>query len=242
MSFTAAWLTLREPADHAARDPALLDAFRARITPATRILDIGCGTGSTLRAVNRPARWTLADRDPALLTEAAQNHPQAETLRIDLADLSTLPTADLVTASALFDLCSPAFITDFVAHLGRRTGLYAALNYDGMMEWSDPHPQDGAVVAAFNRHQRRDKGFGPAAGPEAAQILAARCEGMGLRATLAPSPWLLQPGPLHTAFVTGVAEAAAATGIDTQDWLAARLASRGSCRVGHLDLLALPDG
>ncbi|MDH2326985.1 methyltransferase domain-containing protein [Cereibacter sp. SYSU M97828] len=242
MSFTAEWLTLREPADHAARDPALLNAFRTRITPGTRILDIGCGTGSTLRAVARPTRWTLADRDPALLAEAARRHPDARTLRIDLANLSTLPSADMVTASALFDLCSPAFIADFVTHLGGRTGLYAALNYDGTMEWSDPHPQDDAVIAAFNRHQRRDKGFGPAAGPEAAHTLAARCERAGLRTQLAPSPWLLHPGPLHTAFVTGVAEAAAETGVATQDWLAARLASAGSCRVGHLDLLALPDG
>lgn len=242
MSFTAEWLTLREPADHAARDPALLDTFRARITPQTRILDIGCGTGSTLRAVARPARWTLADRDPALLAEAARRHPDAQTLAIDLADLSTLPAADLVTASALFDLCSSAFIADFITRLGGRTGLYAALNYDGTMEWSHPHPLDAKITAAFNEHQRRDKGFGPAAGPEAAQILATRCDRAGLRAQLSPSPWLLPPGPLHTAFVTGVAEAVAETGIDTQDWLASRRASEGSCRVGHLDLLALPGG
>lgn len=242
MSFSAEWLTLREPADHAARDPALLDAFRTRITPETRILDIGCGTGSTLRAVARPAQWTLADHDPALLTEARRRHPDVRTLQIDLGDLATLPRADLVTASALFDLCSAAFIADFITHLGGRTGLYAALNYDGVMEWSDPHPLDSAVTAAFNRHQTRDKGFGPAAGPQAAQTLAKLCERAGLQTRLASSPWILHPGPLHSAFVTGVAEAATDMGVDTQDWLAARLASAGSCRVGHLDLLALPQG
>ncbi|CEJ15128.1 hypothetical protein BN1110_05464 [bacterium YEK0313] len=76
MSFSADWLSLREPADHAARAPGLLQAvgrhFAAREKLA--IVDLGCGTGSNLRgtAAALPARqhWRLVDHDPALLAAA----------------------------------------------------------------------------------------------------------------------------------------------------------------------------
>ena len=71
--FSAAWLALREPADHAARDAGLAQAAAALLigkTP-TRILDLGCGTGSNFRAfsplVAAPQAWTLVDFDPRLL-------------------------------------------------------------------------------------------------------------------------------------------------------------------------------
>ena len=76
MSFSADWLSLREPADHAARASGLLQAvgrhFAAREKLA--IVDLGCGTGSNLRgtAAALPGRqhWRLVDHDPALLAAA----------------------------------------------------------------------------------------------------------------------------------------------------------------------------
>ena len=68
--------------------------------------------------------------------------------------LEALPLNDiaLVTASALFDLCSEAFIESFARHLAdANVGLYAALTYVGEMTWSAPHPLDEAVRAAFTR-------------------------------------------------------------------------------------------
>lgn len=229
MSFSAEWLTLREPADHAARDPALLAAFRNRITPETRILDLGSGTGSTLRAVDRPARWTLIDNDPELLAKAAGHHPEAQILQTDLA--APLPKADALTASALFDLCSASF----VKRLDIPDTLYAALNYDGEMHWSVSHPQDAAVTAAFNADQRRDKGFGPALGPDATALLATTCRAAGMQVHTAESPWILPQGPLQAALLHGIADATNAP----QDWLDFRLNAEGSCHVGHLDLLAM---
>lgn len=74
--FDPAWLALREPADHAARDKSLLAAVaqRFRDRDAVSVLDLGSGTGSNLRALAPclPARqdWLLVDHDPALLAQA----------------------------------------------------------------------------------------------------------------------------------------------------------------------------
>lgn len=74
--FSAEWLGLREPADHAARNAALARAAAALLaerTPA-RILDLGCGAGSNFRSfaplVSAPQEWTLADHDAGLLDAA----------------------------------------------------------------------------------------------------------------------------------------------------------------------------
>ena len=51
--FPISWLDLREGADHAARDPGLLAAAAAIVDAADDplVVDLGCGTGSTLRAL-----------------------------------------------------------------------------------------------------------------------------------------------------------------------------------------------
>ena len=73
MSFSAQWLALREPYDQAARNETVLDAVRKAFAghAAVRVCDLGCGTGSTMRAVAPllPARqdWRLLDNDAALL-------------------------------------------------------------------------------------------------------------------------------------------------------------------------------
>ncbi len=253
MSFDAAWLDLREPADRAARDPALLAAAARYLAaaPAPVALDLGCGTGATVRAFAgqvSSARWRLLDNDPALLRlAAARCGPRVETLAADLADADALPLAGirLVTASALLDLCGEAWIRDLAHRLSAtRTALYAALSYDGHLSFDPPHRDDPAVSAAFNAHQRRDKGLGPALGPDAVLALARALESEGYEVRLAESPWLLGPqdAALHTALTDGIARAAQEAGLQTAGWAQARRAASGSagCRVGHVDVLALP--
>src|SRR5882724_845129 len=76
--FSADWLALREPADLRARERSLADRLRRRFAayPSLRVIDLGCGTGSNLRAVapwlGRQQAWRLVDHDPALLREAAR--------------------------------------------------------------------------------------------------------------------------------------------------------------------------
>ena len=246
MSFEPTWLAQREPADAAARDRGLLAAAAGFLCDGLA-LDLGCGTGATVRAFGGRGRWRLLDRDPALLALAAARCPAAETVEGDLAELAALPLAGvrLVTASALLDLASARWIealADRVAAAG--VGVYAALSYDGSLGWEPALPGDGAVAAGFDRHQRRDKGLGPALGPTGAAALARALGRRGHAVRTAPSPWRLGPGEaaLQAALVEGIAAAAAETGVATAAWRQARLAvsAAGRATVGHVDLLALP--
>jgi hypothetical protein len=245
MSFDTAWLDLREPADHAARDAGLLRTFAEALPDAPRIVDLGSGTGSTLRAVSAAlphAQWRLTDHDPALLSEAKRRAPHAETLEVDLArDLSRALSgeADAITASALIDLVSAEWLDALVAGARGRT-LYIALSYDGHEEWSPAHEDDAEIFAAFQAHQRGDKGFGPALGPEAVFYLKTALLDAGYQVETAASPWQVGPGPLMESLATGIAGAAQEAGVSAQtaeNWLKARRDCAG-CSVGHIDLLA----
>ena len=74
--FSPSWLALREPADHRSRNKDLAEALKTRFLQREKIavVDLGCGTGSNLRATSQllPAlqHWTLVDHDPALLDAA----------------------------------------------------------------------------------------------------------------------------------------------------------------------------
>jgi len=71
--FSPKWLALREPADHAARNPQVLAAVGSYFSTkgSLTVIDLGCGAGSNLRGsyAALPARqhWTLVDLDADLL-------------------------------------------------------------------------------------------------------------------------------------------------------------------------------
>lgn len=255
MGFSADWLALREPADHAARDAALLSAAADAAGPHPVIVDLGCGTGSTIRAFDGhlagQAQWRLLDNDPDLLVHAARAAGgQATTHQIDLRDLDTLPldSATLVTASALLDLCSQEWVEGLAERLARHNlPFYAALNYDGVMQWIPSDPADAQITQAFNRHQRQDKGFGPALGPDAANIIAKIFAAAGYRVLQADSPWHLSAAhaALQGELVQGIAQAASEAGAEkAMAWGDSRKAavSTAVCHIGHRDILALPAG
>ncbi|WP_114393209.1 class I SAM-dependent methyltransferase [Oleisolibacter albus] len=73
--FALDWLRLREPLDGRSRATALVADFAAALPERPALLDLGAGTGSTLRQLaprlGRAAQgWTLLDNDPALLAQA----------------------------------------------------------------------------------------------------------------------------------------------------------------------------
>lgn len=249
MGFSAEWLALREPADHAARDPALLARAAQAAGTQPVIVDLGCGSGSTRRAFGDRlppgTLWRMVDADPALLALAGGEAHQLDLNRIDALPLAG---ATLVTASALIDLVSAAWLEALVARLvALRLPFYAALCYDGVMRWTPALSEDADVTLAFNRHQRGDKGFGPALGPEAAEHAAGLLRAAGHQVHLAPSPWRLGPAEaaLHRALLPGIAAAAGEAGAATAGaWQAARLDLLDKTRgeIGHWDLLSLPPG
>ncbi|MEM6487579.1 MAG: SAM-dependent methyltransferase [Pseudomonadota bacterium] len=157
------------------------------------------------------------------------------------------PRPDLVTASALIDLCGAAWLDGLAASLAA-AGLPAliVLSYDGRQAWDPPHADDTAVIEAFHADQRRDKGLGPALGPGAHAALAATlAERHGFEVTEAASDWDLRAatdGALIAALAEGTADAAAAAlGPRAATWGRARR-DAAAARVGHRDLLAWPPG
>lgn len=254
--FSADWLALRAGADARARDPALVARLAAHLEGrALRILDLGAGTGASLRALapvlGARQHWVLADGDPALLDRAG---PVAgATLERRVTDLATglealfEPAPDLVTASALLDLCGAAWLEALAARAAAAGAVvYAALSYDGRAAWAPPHPLDGRVHEAFHADQRRDKGLGPALGPEAHDHLARRLGRLGYRVAEARSDWRLAPpadAALIRALAEGTADAVAARlgARSAADWCAAR-AEATHVLIGHRDLLAWPPG
>jgi len=255
MSFSAQWLALREPYDQAARNRSVLDAVRKAFAGASavRVADLGSGTGSTMRAVAPllPARqyWRLLDHDAApAMCEVTTAHVE---LAADLGQVLAGDT-DLVTMSALLDLVSVQWLERLVAMLaisGRP--LYAALSYDGRVDLTPASRLDRTVIAAVNRHQLTDKGFGPALGPDAAATAPDRLRAQGFAIHEGRSDWTFGPADraIQLEMLAGWAGAAAETGVASDlldDWLAERRdhveAARSQMRVGHIDFFAAPIG
>ena len=118
--------------------------------------------------------------------------------RADLArdlDAALGPSANLVTASALFDLVSAQSIAALAAAVAdRKSAFYTVLTYDGDQRWTPEHEADAMMVEAFHAHQRRDKGFGPAAGPDAPDALSEAFSGAGYAVSEGDSAWRLGVG------------------------------------------------
>ncbi len=266
MSFSAGWLALREPYDVRARNVAVLGAVVSslRALPSIRIVDLACGTGSTLRALaprlSPQQHWRLVDNDLSLLARASETVcPKGVAVTAVPLDLNRDLEAvldgpvDLVTTSALLDLVSQDWLERLAVEIAARSiPLYAALSYDGRIEFDPADPADPAVIAAVNAHQRTNKGFGPALGPAAASTAIARFEALGYSAAQGVSDWdfTANDREIQKEVLTGWASAAREMNepalADTIAWLARRrdavAAGRSSIRVGHVDFFARPTG
>ena len=202
--FPASWLALRERYDAAARNKTVLDdvAAFAAAQSSIAVTDLASGTGATLRALSprlpTQQTWRLVDNDLGLLARAGatQRSPSIHvtTIPIDLArdlELALDGQVDLVTASALLDLVSAAWLERLVVEIAaRKLPAYAALSFDGAVSLDPPDPLDEGVIAGVNEHQTRDKGFGPALGPAAALQASRRFESVGYRVVQGRSDWI----------------------------------------------------
>ncbi len=275
-AFTPDWLSLREAVDRRSRNPLLLNALHKRFGAASRttVCELGAGTGALLRALaprlSSRQEWRLVDKDSNNL-KAAQDAlaswaERVETSRdglslhrdgrqIDVSfrahDLTEDPSellkdADLVAASALFDLAAPAWIGGLARSLARtRRPFYASLTFCGTLDARPELPLDAAVAAAFCAHQRSEKGLGGvAAGPDAPRLLVLALEAEGAEVQQADSSWRVAAEEsafmerVLVDFATAAGETGLLDGQATQAWLAARLAKTTELRVGQSDLLA----
>jgi hypothetical protein len=264
--FSADWLTLREPYDLRARNREVIAAVTASVAPlpSVHVVDLACGTGATVRALtgHLPSRqiWRLADNDLSLLgrvsTTAPADNVKVTAVPLDLnRDLEAAldGAIDLVTTSAFLDLVSKGWLDRLTTEVAARSiPLYAALTYDGRIDISPTDPADASIVAAVNKHQTTDKGFGLALGPEAAGYAISGFERLGYAVTHGPSDWTMGPDDrdIQLEIFSGWAGAAremdALSLAEAASWLTRRRASvaagTSSLRVGHVDLFAVPTG
>ena len=240
------------------------------------VVDLGCGLGSNLRGLSghlpKRQHWRLVDHDAALLAAARRElldwadsgsvdgdsiviakgdrAIRVSFVEADLArDLPGVldPAPDLVTAAALFDLCSREWIGRFAEAVAARSAVfYTSLTYDGREIWQPAHPADSAVLAAFHADQLTDKGFGRSAGPEAPQALAAAFREAGYAVRGEDSFWRLDAAdaPLLHALAEGIAGAVKKGGhLDAgavASWREARLQPGVTSMIGHRDCLCRP--
>lgn len=264
MSFSEQWLSLREPYDVAARNRDVLkaaaDAFAGQ--SSLSVVDLACGTGSTFRSIasHFPVRqsWRLVDNDLSLLARARPPSSPPDILittkPIDLVrdlELALDGHVDLVTTSAFLDLVSGVWLERLLVELAaRHLPFYAVLSYDGRVVFDPVDPRDAAIVAAVNRHQLTDKGFGPALGPASAEAATAGMRRLGYTIVQGQSDWVFtaRDVEIQTEVISGWANAARETKdlslSEIADWLgrrrAAIAAGRSSIRVGHVDFFARP--
>ncbi len=234
------------------------------------ICDIGAGTGASVRAFadvlpNRQ-HWTLVDHnaknlaaavdalsawsdtasqsDGRLSLQRGTRHIEVSMRCFDFAqDPASCWTADtgLVTASALLDLTSKGWIARFANALSKAdTAVLATLTFDGTIVADPSHPLDSTIAKAFCIHQTRDKGFGPAAGPAAADSFKLSMDRLGYKVIAGDSPWRLEDreAEVFIRTIEGITSAAHEIAqLDRiSDWQHDRLAKTRLLTIGHTDV------
>lgn len=135
----------------------------------------------------------LEERESGRTVEAAGFCCRVASEPLDLArDLERLmlPERCLVTASALLDLVSREWLERLVrwAAAAEACCLFA-LTYDGAIGIDPPAAGDALVRDRFNAHQRRDKGFGAALGPQAPEVARKLLSDCGFEVLEAETAW-----------------------------------------------------
>jgi trans-aconitate methyltransferase len=262
------WLTLREPADAAARAADLVAELRS-VLPADGLVavrDLGCGTGSMARwlagQLSGPQHWVMFDRDDELLTLAGTDRPDTaadgapvtiETRQRDITRLAPeeLAGASLITASALLDMLTAAELERLVGACVRAgCPVLIALSVTGHVDLEPADPFDRRVADAFNAHQRRSTAAGTLLGPDAFAAAVHAFTRLGVEVAVRPSPWRLGlgqaalAGEWFTGWLSAACEQRPELHAEALGYARRRLAEaaagRLSVTVHHQDLLARP--
>src|SRR4051812_42944714 len=164
------WLTLREPADAAARSVELAGRLARHLRAGPLVIhDLGGGSGAMGRwlalRLPGPQHWVVHDRDPDLLELAVAAPPDSVTVEARRSDITRLAPDDLagaglITASALLDTLTAEELVRMLRVCAGRP-LLLALTVVGRVALSPADPLDSGIGAAFNAHQRRGGRLGP---------------------------------------------------------------------------------
>ncbi|WP_417544067.1 glycosyltransferase [Marinobacter sp.] len=267
--FAGEWLLAREAADHRARSVGLAQRLSQWIEDTAnhqgqvRIVDVGTGRGSNAAylasALSTPQEWVLVDQDENLLAEAARRVDQFNTpyeivqRRLMPEDFEGFLPDDtlVVTASALIDLVSEAWLEAFAAEvISTQAAILVVLSYTGAFALSPAHEHDSLLQELVNQHQHGDKGTGAALGPEAATVLADKLNSQGYEVKVVETPWHLSNkdatliSMLMEGWVTAAKQQSPGDADQMDAWFAARkqqlAAGELEITVCHQDVLGLP--
>jgi hypothetical protein len=205
--------------------------------------------GAELRVDGAPRGAGLAE----LVVRGENFSCRVRRTRLDLASALPrieLPSRPLVTSSALLDLVSARWLDELAQRCrAAAADVYFGLTYDGRTVCTPAEPEDAEVLELFNRHQRGDKGFGPALGPTAALRALDVFASLGFDVTTQASDWRIpaRDASFQRALLAGWLTAAVEIAPQRADalhaWHARRLAHVDALRseivVGHLDLVGL---
>ncbi len=262
------WLSLRRPADHAARRPTLpaLQRLSQHLSAdlgdsgSISVLDLGAGTGSNLAwlgpRLDVPQAWTLIDRDEDLLRLApVKPSAQVVSVRRLAAELDEVAAAQLrddvpilVTCSAVLDVLTTAQVESLCQRIAE-TGVTAlfSLSVTGRVDITPGMSLDDRIDAIFNAHQQRDGLAGPGATSVARGVLLAA----GFDVEVIATPWELGPHDAVLAErylkdrVASAVEHDPSLAKSSRAWLSSRLQELRegtlTVRVGHEDLVAIPN-
>jgi hypothetical protein len=264
------WLSLREPADAAARAPELVERLQRTLAATDRwvIHDLGGGSGAMGRwlapQLPGPQHWVVHDRDADLLAVAAADPPgpaadgAAVTVEARHSDITRLRPADLadatlITASALLDLLTEDELVALIAVcVGAGCPMLLTLSVVGHVRVIPADSLDRRVAAAFDAHQRRTTPRGRLLGPDAVTLAVEELDRRGAEVLVRPSPWRLgaSDADLEAEWFTGwvgaacdqEADLAAQTDVYMRRRLAQATAGQLAVTVDHADLLVLPRG
>jgi hypothetical protein len=262
------WLTLREPADAAARAPDLVEELRRHLPAGDRLVihDLGCGTGAMGRwlapLLPGPQRWVVHDRDADLLEVAAADLPgpaadgaavSVEAKQTDITRLhpGELAGATLITASALLDVLTEDELAGLVGIcVGAGCPALLTLTVVGGVDLTPADPLDRRVAAAFDAHQRRTTARGRLVGPDAVAAALDEFGQLGAEVLVRPSPWRLDTAHADLAaqwfdgWVAAACEQEPALAAEAGPYRDRRLeqatAGELAVTVDHADVLVLP--
>lgn len=258
---SADWLTLREPADAAARSLPLARRAASLVPASATVHDLGSGTGSMMRwlapLLPQPQTWVLHDWNPSLLARAAAAAPpgvdavHTRVGHLEHLDPEDIEGAHLVVTSALLDVLSSDEVEAIVAAcVAVGAPALFALSVDGAVTFDPVDPGDDVFAAAFNDHQRRVAGGRRLLGPDAATLAVGLFRAAGWTVRADDSPWRLgsDHGPLIAEWLDGWLTAAVEERPALTEWaeeyaqvrVSQLTAGRLRVAVHHRDLLAWP--
>jgi hypothetical protein len=215
---------------------------------------VGWQVPEHLAWASRQGHRARKEGEGVVLVETAEARWRFESVGLDLAvgiETALATPRDAIVMTAFADLVGAAWVDTLGVLLARRRlPLLSVLMVDGRRQWLPEVPGDAILRTAFATHQRRDKGFGPALGPDAPRYLAAVLAARGFAVATAASDWHIgrSDQPMLTALIAAEAGAASEAAPEAADaierWWRQRRAqlAAGQLRaiVGHRDVLALP--